>query len=111
MSETRLRSVSSPPPSMIALACRLTCAFAHGFEGAFSSGGFPRVVAGGGAAVLRSWWPSWAGFAGFGCTGWAGDGRADVPEPAADAGGGQPSGRGGPVPGEGEGVSGAPGPT
>jgi hypothetical protein len=33
-------------------ACRLTCSFAPGFEAAFSSGGFPHVVAGCGAAVL-----------------------------------------------------------
>ena len=33
------------------LACRLTCAFAFGFEAAWPCGGFPHVVVGCGAAV------------------------------------------------------------
>ena len=33
-------------------ACRLTCFFSPGFEGEFSFGGFPDVVAGCGVAVL-----------------------------------------------------------
>jgi hypothetical protein len=86
--------------SDIASACSLTCAFAPCFERSFSSGGFPRVMAGCGAAVLRSWGPSGAGLAGFWCTGQAGQGRADVPESAADPGGGEPSRRGRAFPGQ-----------
>jgi hypothetical protein len=50
--------------------------------------------------VLRPGRPSGAGLAGFRCTGQAGQGRVDVPEPAADPGRGQPPGQGGPFPGQ-----------
>ena len=43
-------------------------------------------------AVLRAWRASGAGLAGFRRAGWAVSLRADVPEPAADAGRGQPPG-------------------
>ena len=72
-------------------ACRLTCAFASCLERAVSLRRFPHVVAGGGTAVLRSWRAPGSGFAGFRCTGWAGDGRADVPKAPADPGRGQPA--------------------
>src|SRR5438552_14997702 len=76
----------------LALACRLTCAFALCLEREFPLGGFAHVVAGRWAAVLRSWRAAGAGLAGFRRTGRAGQGRADVPEPAADPGRGEPPG-------------------
>jgi transposase len=82
------------------LACCLTCAFAPGFEAAFASGGFPHVVAGCGAAVLRPGRAAGAGLARFRCTGGAADGRADVPKSPPDAGWGEPSRRGGAFPGQ-----------
>jgi putative transposase len=82
------------------LAFRLTRTLVPCFEGAFSSGGFPHVVAGRWAAVLRAWRPAGPGIAGFRHTGRAGQGRADVPESAADPGRGQPAWRGGPFPGQ-----------
>ena len=44
------------------------------------------VVAGRGVVVLRALGSSGAGPGGFGCTGWRGDLRVQVPEPAADPG-------------------------
>src|ERR1700685_2034850 len=89
-----------PPP-----ACSLTCLFAPGLERAFPLGCFPYVVAGCRTPVLGSWRASWAGFAGFRCTGWAGGGRGGVPESPAGPGGGEPAGRGGPFPGQAQVVS------
>src|SRR5205814_7921024 len=81
-------------------AFRLTCVFAFGLECTFPYEGLSHVVAGRGAAVRRSGWPARAGLAGFWRTGQAGQGRADVPESAADPGRGEPAGRGGPFPGQ-----------
>src|SRR6266702_7349686 len=82
------------------LACRLTCMFAPCLEGELAFGRFADVVAGCGAAVLRPGRASWAGLAGFWCTGRVGDGRADVPKPPADAGRGEPARRRGAFPGQ-----------
>ena len=68
--------------------------------GLVSLDGLAHVVPGGGVTVLRSWWPAGSGFAGFRCAGRAGQGLADVPEPAADPGGGQAAGRAGLLPGQ-----------
>ena len=50
-------------------------------------------------AVLRAWRPAGARLAGFWRTGGLGGLRADVPEPAADPGRGQPARPGWPFPG------------
>jgi len=70
-----------------------------GWEREVSLDGLSDVVAGCQAAVLRAGWVSWAGLAGFWCTGWQGRLRAQVPEPAPDPGGGEPSRPCGPLPG------------
>src|SRR6266571_5640214 len=74
--------------------------FAPCLEGELAFGRFADVVAGCGAAVLRPGRASWAGLAGFWCTGRVGDGRADVPKPPADAGRGEPARRRGAFPGQ-----------
>src|SRR6516225_906007 len=81
------------------LACRLTCAFAVCLEGEFPFCRFPHVMMWCRVAVLRPWRPARAGFAGFRRTGGLGGLRADVPEPAADAGRGEPARRSGSFPG------------
>src|SRR5438034_2831389 len=68
--------------------------------GLVSCDGLAHVVAGGRAPVLRSRWPAGSWFAGFRCAGQIGQRLADVPEPAADPGGSQASGRAGPLPGQ-----------
>src|SRR2546430_10903397 len=80
------------------LACRLTCAFAPCLERELPFRRFSHVGAGCRAAVLRPWRPARSGLAGFRCTGWAAGLRADVPEPPADPGPGQPSRRCQPFP-------------
>src|SRR5216684_8045538 len=82
------------------LACRLTCLLACSLLGCGLVRVLAYVVACCTAAVLGPGWPSGAGFAGFWCTGWAGQGRADVPEVPADPGGGEPPGWGGAFPGQ-----------
>src|SRR6476646_10137901 len=82
-----------------ALACDLTSLLSVRLKSEFSPSGFLHVVAGCGAAVLRSWGAAGAGFAGFWCTGQAGQGRVDVPEIPADPGGGEPASGGGAFPG------------
>src|SRR6266851_7274107 len=62
--------------------------------------GLAHVVAGGRAAVLRSGRSAGSGSAGFRRAGQTGQCLADVAEPAADPGGGQPAGRAGPLPGQ-----------
>ena len=76
-----------------------TCSFLPCLESGFSLGCLADVVAGCGAAVLRTRRAAGAGLAGFRRTGWLSGLRADVPESAAHAGGGEPPGRGGPFPG------------
>jgi hypothetical protein len=58
------------------------------------------LVAGCGPAVLRPWRPPGARLAWFRRAGGLGGRRADVPEPAADAGRGEPPGLGGLLPGQ-----------
>jgi len=57
-------------------------------------------VALGGSAVSRAWRAAGAELAGFRRAGQIGQCLADVAEPAPDAGGGQPAGRAGPLPGQ-----------
>ena len=57
-------------------------------------------MAGGRAAVGRSGRAAGAGFAGFRRAGQIRECLADVAEPAADPGGGEPAGRAGPLPGQ-----------
>jgi hypothetical protein len=73
------------------------CGFLAGL-GSFD--GFAHVVAGGRAAVLRSWRAAGAGFAGFRRAGQIWECLADAAEPAADPGGGQPASRAGALPGQ-----------
>ena len=100
-----------PDLSNTHLACRLTCAFASCLERGFPLRCFSHVVAGCRAAVLRPWWPAWAGLPGFRCTGRLGSCRADVPKSPADAGRGQPPVGGGAFPGQAQVLSERPGET
>src|ERR1039457_5831446 len=81
------------------LACRLTFLFLDIPVRHVRFRVLPDVVAGGRAAVLRTWRAPGSGFAGFRCTGRRGGLRADVPEPAADPRRGEPARRGGFLPG------------
>ena len=91
-----MATVITPVPS----ACYLSLLPAAFLLGLGSFDGFAHVMAGSRAPVLRSWRASRAGFAGFRRAGRAGQRLADVPEPAADPGRGQPAGRAGPLPGQ-----------
>ena len=82
------------------LACCLTLLPAGFLLGFVSFDGLAHVVADRRVPVLRSGRAAGAGFAGFRRAGQAGQCLADVPEPAADPGGGQPAGRAGPLPGQ-----------
>ena len=68
-------------------------------KSASSFDGFADVVALRGSAVEGAGWSSGTGLAGFRCTGWLGGCRADIPEPPADAGGGELACSGGAFPG------------
>jgi hypothetical protein len=92
------------------LACYLTCAFASCLERELPLGRFPHVIVSCRVAVLRPGRSARAGFAGFGRSGGLDCRRADVPEPAADTGGGQPPGRSRGVPRGGAGRRPAAGP-
>ena len=70
--------------------------FGEGFD---SFHGLPRLVTWGWPAVLRAGWASGPGFGGSGHVGGTGGLHAEVAEPPADAGGGEPARRGGPFPG------------
>jgi hypothetical protein len=78
----------------------LTCAFAPCLERAVPLRRCAHIVAGRWMAVLGSWRASGPRLAGFQCTGQAGHGRVDVPEPAAGPGRGEPPLLGGPFPGQ-----------
>ena len=84
------------PPALSLLFTLLPAGF---LVGLVSLDGLAHVVAGGWVAVLRAGRASGAGLAGFRRAGQAGQHLADVTEPPADPGRGQP-GRAGPLPGQ-----------
>jgi hypothetical protein len=79
------------------LACYLTCCCIGGFE---LLSVFADVVAGGGPAILRPGRPARAWLSGFRSAREDGQGAVDGPEPAAEAGGGEPAWPAGLLPGQ-----------
>jgi hypothetical protein len=71
-------------------------------EGFGSFHGLPGFVSWGWPAILRAGWASRAGLGGFGCTRRTGGLRAEVAEPPADPGRGEPMGLAGSLPGSAE---------
>src|ERR1019366_7581820 len=82
------------------LACYLTFLPAGLLPRFLALDGFADVMTGGGPVVLRAGGASGAGAGGFRGAGGNGQVLADAAKPPADAGGKQPAGRAGPLPGQ-----------
>src|SRR5215471_1784994 len=109
---SRKSTTSSPAsrtPSTDHLACRLTCLLRAADVGRVVAASSFHVVTAGRVAVLGSGWAAGAGLAGFRRAGWGGCCDAEAAKSAADSGGGEPPGRGGPFPRQAQVVSQRPG--